>query len=307
MRSTTPDHTTAASRVDPSPVDAWPSVRQELTIFGVLQLLLTVLTTVVGLQQGVDVQHLEDGPPLGVTALLLMALWPTVAALVARRVVHGRLRWSGWGLRRTTLRRLGAAWAVILATVMGSGVVLWTTGLGGLDLASDPVAPVLGLTVFVVPFFVLALGEELGWRGLVVTRLAQVSRPRTVVLVSGIAWSAGHYQLLVLFGGTPEGVPTAYAVVMFTIALTALGSILASMQLHWGIWPACVAHAVWNATLYNVVEPVTVDGSVTTWFSTETGALLAASSVVAAVLWWRRYPLRRTPQGTTTVTLPPRP
>ncbi|GAA1477122.1 hypothetical protein GCM10009623_15680 [Nocardioides aestuarii] len=301
MRSTTPDHVTALVEDLASPAASRSEIRKELTIFGVVQLLLTVLTTVVGLQQGIDVQHLEDGPPLGVTALLLMALWPTVAALVARRTVHGRIRWSGWGLRRTTLRRLGAAWAVILLTVLASGVVLWATELGGLDLASDPVAPVLGLTVMVLPFLVLALGEELGWRGLVVTRLAQVSRPRTVVLATGIAWSAGHFQLLVLFGGTPEGVPTLYAIVMFTIALTALGAILASMQLHWGIWPACVAHAVWNATLYNVVEPVTVDGSVTTWFSTETGALLAASSVVTAVLWWRRYPLRRTPDGVTAV------
>ena len=59
------------------------------------------------------------------------------------------------------------------------------------------------------------------------------------------------------------------------------------------------AHAVWNATLYQVLEPLTESSSATGWFATETGLFLAATSVLAAVLWWRRFPLRATPSGTT--------
>ena len=131
------------------------------------------------------------------------------------------------------------------------------------------------------------------------TRLAQVAGPRTVVLASGLAWSAFHWPLILWLGGTPEGVSPAYAVVMFTVALTAFSAVLASMQLRWGIWPVCVAHAVWNATLYQVLEPVTVEESSTTWFSTETGLFLAVTSLVAAALWWRRFPLRGTSSGST--------
>jgi hypothetical protein len=52
-----------------------------------------------------------------------------------------------------------------------------------------------------------------------------------------------------------------------------------------GMSPVCVAHAVWNATLYQVVEPLTVNGRSTGWFATETGLFLAVTSVVAE-LWW---------------------
>ncbi len=231
--------------------------------------------------------------------MYLSALWSTVAALVARRVVHGRLRWAGWGLRRTSPRRLGLAWGVTLATVLGSGGLVRATGAGGPHVGEHQVLVVLGLTVVVLPYALLALGEELGWRGLVVTRLAQVARPRTVVLASGLAWSAFHWPLILWLGGTPDGVEPWFAVAMFTTALTAFSAILAGMQLRWGVWPVCVAHAVWNATLYQVLEPVTVNESSAAWFSTETGLCLAGTSVVAALLWWRRYPLRTAAGGTT--------
>ena len=106
-------------------------------------------------------------------------------------------------------------------------------------MRENPVLVVLGLTVVVLPYALLALGEELGWRGLVVTRLAQVARPRAVVRHRHV-----HH------------------------ALTAFSAILAGMQLRWGVWPVSVAHAVGNATLYRVLQPVTLNGSSRAWFST---------------------------------------
>jgi membrane protease YdiL (CAAX protease family) len=302
-----PDHRTVAGRPpaathledDRRPDRA--TVWRELGIFLTLQTCLTAATTVLALQQGVDVSRIDEAPPLGQAALYLSALWPAVSALAARRVVHGRFRWAGWGLRRAPWSRLALAWLVALATVLAAGALVVLTGVGGLDLAAGGTLPLLGLTVVVLPYVLLALGEELGWRGLVVTRLAEVAGPRTVVLASGLTWSAFHWPMILVLGGTPEGVSPVFAVAAFTTGLTGLAAVLASMQLRWGIWPVCVAHAVWNATLYQVLEPVVVDEGSTAWFSTETGLALAVTSVVAAALWWRRHPLCAGPAGTTTV------
>ena len=81
----------------------------------------------------------------------------------------------------------------------------------------------------------------------VVQRLATVCGPRTVVLVSGIPWALFHWGLVLFLGGTPAGVPTWWALLCFTVGTVALGAVLASMQLRWGIWPGVVAHAAVGA------------------------------------------------------------
>lgn len=277
------------------------TARREIGVFLTVVAGLTTVSTTVALAEGVDVRHIEDASALGQTVMYLSASFAAIGAVVAQLVVHRSLRRPGWGVRRAPLRAVAGAWLFTLATVLTGGALLWGTGLGGLDTHAVGTSTLLGLTVLVLPYVVLALAEDLGWRGLLVTRLAAVASPRTVVLVGGVAWSAFHWPLLIWLGGTPEGVATWFAVTMFTVGITGFGAVLASMQLRWGIWPGVVAHAVWNATLYHVVEPLTVEREHTLWFGTETGLLTAVVGVAAALLWWRFLPLVRTPEGTTAV------
>jgi membrane protease YdiL (CAAX protease family) len=157
----------------------------------------------------------------------------------------------------------------------------------------------LGLTVLVLPYVLLAIGEDVGWRGLLVTRLAEVAGPRTVVLVGGLIWSAFHWPLILVLGGTPTGVSEWWAVLWFTVGTTALGAVLAAMQLHWGLWPGVLAHAVVNAALYHVVEPLTEDTGRASWFATETGMVHGLVLVVAAAVFLRFFPLVSSADGGT--------
>ena len=116
--------------------------------------------------------------------------------------------------------------------------------------------------------------------------------PRTLVLVSGLAWAAFHWPLIVLLGGTPEGAPVWYALAIFTVGITALGAVLASMQLRWGIWPGVVTHAVVNATLYHVVDTLTTEHRGYGWFGTETGLCAVVATLAGAAIWLRRFPIR---------------
>ena len=75
---------------------------------------------------------------------------------------------------------------------------------------------------------------------------------------------------------------------MFTVATTALGSILAAMQLRWGIWPGVVAHATVNAVMYHFADPATArSGGWTSWIATETGLAYAIAMVITALLFLR--------------------
>ncbi|GAA2719078.1 CPBP family intramembrane glutamic endopeptidase [Cellulomonas aerilata] len=295
--STTPD----AERVDAGPPRRGdrPAARTEIAVFlGTVAVLVTG-TTAIGLAEGVDVSRIDEAGALGQAAMYGQAAVPGIAALVARRVTRGRSRGAGLGFRRPPLRALGRAWLYAVATVLGAAGLVWATGLAG--FASGALGPqvLLGLTVLVVPYLLLALAEDVGWRGLLVTRLAEIAGPRTVVLVGGLAWSAFHWPLMLVLGGAPDGVPIWFGILTFTAGGTLLGAVLASMQLRWGIWPGVLAHAVVNATAYHVVAPLTQERPLTGWFASETGLMAVLAGVVGVVVWWRLHPLVRTPDGRT--------
>lgn len=264
---------------------------REIAVFLTTVAVLTTASTVVGVREGVDIDRIEDASALGATAMYSQAFFPFLAAVLTQLVVHRRLRGAGWGFRRTAWRRLLGAWALSVALVMVPAVALWGTGLVGYDGDDAATAVPLGLTVFVLPYILLAIGEGIGWRGLLVTRLAAVAGPRTVVLVAGLAWAGFHVPLMVFIGGTPEGVPVAYTVAVFTVGITAFGAILASMHLRWGIWPGVVAHATLNAAMYSVVDALSTTTDASGWLVSETGAVQVALAVVVAAFWLRRYPL----------------
>ena len=68
---------------------------------------------------------------------------------------------------------------------------------------------------------VLALFEEIGWRGFLVPSLARLVSGRRVVVLSGLAWAAFHYPLLLLVPGGNHGLPEWYGVLMFTLVILA--------------------------------------------------------------------------------------
>jgi membrane protease YdiL (CAAX protease family) len=183
--------------------------------------------------------------------------------------------------------------------------VVWAVGLAGFKTDAVGAMLPLGLTVLVLPYIALAIGEDVGWRGLLVARLAGIAGPRTVVLVSGLVWAMFHWPLMIFLGGTPEGVPVWWSVIVFTVFIMGLGAVLANMQLRWGLWPGVVAHAVSNATMYHVLEPLTREKSLTGWLSGEAGLIPAIIAILGALIWWRFAPLARTAEGgTTTATCP---
>jgi membrane protease YdiL (CAAX protease family) len=272
---------------------------REIGVFLGTTALLTAISTTVALAEGVDVRHIEDATLLGQTAMYLQATFPLLAAVAARLVVGGGLRGAGWGFRRTSWATIGGAWALGVGTVLAGAALVFGLGLAG--LGDVDASLLLGPTVLIAPYVVLALAEDLGWRGLLVVRLAEVAGPRTVVLVGGLAWSAFHWPLMLLLGGTPAGASGWYAVAMFTVGIVALGAVLASMQLRWGIWPGVVMHAAVNATMYHLVDPLTVEQAHSGWFVSETGLVAATVDVAVALVWLRRFPLVRRADGGTTV------
>ncbi len=228
-------------------------------------------------------------------------MWcPGVAALITRLVFQRNLRGIGWGWGRTRWQVLSYILPPLMALVVYG--LVWLTGIGGFSAEGAtaaysreigvplPLPVVLGLLA-TVGFFqgaVFALGEEIGWRGLLVPELARMTSFTNVALISGVAWSVYHYPLI-LFSDYTSGAPKWYVLLVFTWMVIASSFIYAWFRLKSGsVWTAVLLHASHNLFVQQIFDRLTVDRGVTRYITTEFGAGLAVAYTVAAWYFWRR-------------------
>jgi len=242
---------------------------------------------------------------------------PAAASVVARLVLREgfadvSFRFGG---RRTWKMILLALVFPIIIGLVAYGVA-WATGLAqfdpqpsaGLfaqlagDVASSPVmvfVTMLLLTTFigVFPNAFFAAGEEIGWRGYMLTRLIDAGVPRPV-LVSGLIWGLWHIPL-VLAGVYVAGSSPIVSAVLLMVSVTSSGFVIARMRLETGsIWPAIALHGAWNSTIQGAFDPATTSsGAGATLWVGEAGILTALALVVAAVVFSRgHWTIRRAPE-----------
>jgi membrane protease YdiL (CAAX protease family) len=129
---------------------------------------------------------------------------------------------------------------------------------------------------------IFTAGEEIGWRGYMLTRLIDAGVPRPV-LASGLIWGLWHIPLI-LAGIYAAGPYPALSAVLFMVAVVSLASILARMRLETGsIWPVIFAHGAWNAIIQAAFDPV-ARGPVAALWTGESGILTVLVLVVVAVI-----------------------
>jgi membrane protease YdiL (CAAX protease family) len=174
----------------------------------------------------------------------------------------------------------GIAWA---AGLIGVGIP--PTGLGGWAAA---------IALLSVLNLVLVFGEEVGWRGYMLTRLIDAGVPRPI-LASGLIWGSWHMPLF-LWGGFVQGVPPLLATALLMIMSPALGYVLARMRLETGsVWPAVALHAAWNVAMQAGFPPLAAGASSQLWAG-ESGVITAFVLVVTAVIYSRgRWTILREP------------
>jgi uncharacterized protein len=242
------------------------------------------------------------------SACLFALVWvPAVASVIARLCFREGFRDVSLRLPKDHAARIwGFAILIPIAVAVTAYVASWRLGLAPF---SPPVLPTpwpapadgmprmaLALIVHLATGFatwaVLALGEEIGWRGFLLPRLMGARLPAPVLL-SGIVWSAWHVPI-VLWGGYPAGPNRWVSAAIIVVTLTSFAFVLARLRLESGsVWPAVVAHAVWNSAIFDTLDRAT---PATTMWTRETGVLVALASVLAAALCWHgRWPRRMAP------------
>ena len=229
--------------------------------------------------------------------VVLALMWmPAVASIVARLSLRegahdisfrfgarpgARMALFGWLFPLAVgLIAYGAAWITGLATYQARAI----PGMPASSGSAMALLLLVGVRLTIgVPIAALAAaGEEIGWRGYMLTRLIDAGIPRPV-LVSGVIWACWHLPLVIGGVYASSAYPWASAVV-FLVMIVGLSSILARLRLASGsVWPAIIGHASWNATIQGVFDFSTVQSPTALWVG-ESGVLVALVTALIGAL-----------------------
>jgi len=216
----------------------------------------------------------KSGEPIEKIPALIFALMyvPAIASIGARLVLREgfgdvSFRLGGQEGRRSLL--LGLLYPVVVG-FLGYGVA-WAAGFAKFQLplpprshlyADSPVTNLLASFLLMATLGTLvsglsAFGEELGWRGYMLTRLIGAGVPRPV-LASGLIWAVWHVPFI-LTGQYAAGAQPQVSAMIFVIGVVADGYLAAYLRLQSGsLWPAVILHASSNAIIQGTFDRATV-------------------------------------------------
>jgi membrane protease YdiL (CAAX protease family) len=238
-----------------------------------------------------------------------------VAATIALTVPSDRriTVWStvGLGLRRgrgLLIAVLGTTAIVLLSFGVASafGVVRFPRPTLGLGSA----VPILNLAVTTVIFAVIFLGEEIGWRGFLLFRLAEVTSGRNAALLAGIFHAIFHLPLLVLTTTYQSAGNRWIVVPMVMVTLSFAGVWYGWLRLWSGsIWPVTLSHSLFNNLMEGVAGAAIATSPATmAYVTTETGVVtMIIVLLVAGYLLTRRAAdfSKAEPRSPRTISEPP--
>jgi len=146
--------------------------------------------------------------------------------------------------------------------------------------------------VGMVPSLASALGEEIGWRGFLVPRMAERFGFVGAALLTGVIWAAWHTPIL-LGADYNNGTPPPYALACFVVLVISSATMLTWLRLRSNsVWPCAIMHASHNLFIQAFFTPLTgAKGDVTKYAIDEFGWAVPAVAVLFAVgawLAWRR-------------------
>ncbi len=223
---------------------------------------------------------IKAGGLQGGSVFLIALMWmPAFAAVCTKLLYDHSVKGIGWRIKGW--RQIGSAYILPLLNCLIVYGTAWMAGLGG----CRPVG--------ILPFFIMAtlglagslvtaLGEEIGWRGFLLTELRASFSYKQVNRIIGLIWFVYHMPLIV-FSNYNNGNKPASAVCFFVMVM-AMTVVADTLCIKAGsMWPSVVLHASHNLFVQSVFDQMTVTKAYTQYITSEFGAGLALCYAAAAV------------------------
>ena len=216
-------------------------------------------------------------------------MWcPGVSAILTSLIYRRSLRELGWGFGKA--RYLLTAYAAPILYALPVYALVWVTVSGAFNTSAEMswVQILILATAGVLMSCLSALGEEIGWRGFLVPRLARLTTFRRTSLISGVIWALWHSPLI-LFSDYKAQTPAWYSLLCFAVLVISISFLFAWLRIQSGsLWPAVLLHASHNLFIQAIFDPLTSTSGLAPYITGEFGAGLALTGLMVAILLWRR-------------------
>jgi uncharacterized protein len=212
-----------------------------------------------------------------------------LTTLFYQRNLHGLVRVKP--KPRSTLL-LGYVLPVVYGTITYG--IIWIARLGLFTTKNLPAGQTLGDFIYQaagVGFFIAlgsAIGEELGWRGLLAPQLAKLTTYTKTSAVSGLIHTLWHLPLI-LFANYHSSTPLWFALPCFTIMVVSLNFVFVWLRLKSGSFlPAAIMHASHNTLIQTLFTTLTSPTAATPYVAGEFGAGLSVVTASMAFIFWKK-------------------
>jgi uncharacterized protein len=229
--------------------------------------------------------------PSGNNPMLLSIanMWcPALAAVLARLIFRRGLRGFWFTLGKARWLVLALLLPALAGLVMYGAALLLNVAV----LDESKIPKLFALSFIPLFFGVLAfscfaaLGEELGWRGLLVPELSRRMGYTKLSFVSGIIWTLWHLPLMFFSSYHGTG-PLWISLVFFTVLILASSFVHAWMRLVSGsIWVSALLHGSSNYFIQAFYPTLTIRTPEGDAMLGEFGWSAPIVSVVIAVVFW---------------------
>jgi membrane protease YdiL (CAAX protease family) len=179
--------------------------------------------------------------------------WTPFLAVALILVLTGKARsrsaWAALGFGSSGRRLWLIAIAIPIVVLSTGYVVAAAGGVTGLALPAGVSVPRFVITwlVLLPAGAISAIGEELGWRGFLVPRLASLGRVRTGLAI-GLLWAVWHYPLILISGAYHGGADLPF-LALFTATVVAITFISNELRMATtSAWPSTILHGAHNAS-----------------------------------------------------------
>jgi uncharacterized protein len=221
--------------------------------------------------------------------LVVASFGPFIGALSAVIMEHGL---SGVRLLLRRFLPIGGncrAWlmaAYVLVPAAMVSLVVFSDGHVGRALREGALlafVPIIGVFSVVTG----PLGEEFGWRGVLLPHVLSRSTPLVAAIVVGLIWGVWHLPLWT-FNGFVTGLPAATFVPLYLVSLVAMSVIMTVLHLRstGSVAVAMLAHGVLNSVLLPF-DALRDDGLLATASAWPFTLAVASTAIVVGVLYRR--------------------
>ncbi|MGE8056442.1 CPBP family intramembrane glutamic endopeptidase [Bacillus mycoides] len=229
---------------------------------------------------------------------------PAISSILTRIILKEGFKDVSFSLGNLKIWK-GIGFALLIPMII-CGItysIAWLSGIAGFQHPEggmlEPIYNILGLQYLTAPFSFIYLvvlsgilgsllnlipvfGEEMGWRGYMLTRLvdAEFSRP---ILISGLIWATWHVPI-VIAGLYVEGTSVLLSVLGIYFCIVPFSYITAYLRLITGsVWPSVIIHTTWNAIIQGPFARASTGYQTEIWIG-ESGLITALIILITAII-----------------------